>query len=238
MVGTLLNTATVVAGTVIGRLLGSRFTPRIQETQMAALGLATTVIGVQSALIAFAPGHPPAQFLAALLAILCGGAIGEVLRLEDALAALGKRAEAHFARTNTSGDFARAFVTTSLLFCVGPLTILGCLDDGLRGDISKLTIKSLLDGIAAAAFAAALGWGVLLSAVTVLVSQGTLTLCAGLLRPFLTSGMIAALTTAGGIMLLGLGLNLLGVTKIRIASFLPALILAPLFLLLLGRWLR
>ena len=233
MTGTLLNTAAVVAGTLVGRVLGGRLPARLQETQMATIGLVTVVLGVQNAFTVFA-GHGPSLFLAALLALLVGGWVGEALGLDDAIQTLGKRAEARFAAGDTSGNFARGFVTTSLLFCVGPLTVLGCFDDGLRGDITKLAIKSVLDGVSAAAFAAALGWGVLLSGATVLVVQGALTLGAGLLRPVLTDGMVAAMTAAGGVMLLGLGLNLLGLTRTRIASLLPALVLAPLFLLLLG----
>lgn len=235
MIGTLLNTATVVAGTLVGRLLGGRLPARVQETQMAAIGLVTLALGAQNALTVFAAGHGPAEFLAALLAVLVGGWIGEALNLHDRMNALGRIAEARFTKpgANDDGNFARAFVTTSLLFCVGPLTVLGCFDDGLRGDMTKLAVKSVLDGVSSAAFAAALGWGVLLSAVTVLVVQGALTLAAGLLRPVLSNAMVGAMTGAGGIMLLGLGLNLLGLTKTRIASLLPALVLAPLFLALL-----
>ena len=233
MTGTLLNTGAVVVGALVGRLLGRKLPARVQETQMAVIGLVTLVLGAQNALGVFAPGHPPREFLAALLALLVGGWMGETLRLDDAIQSLGRRAEARLAPGDGTGNFSRGFVTTSILFCVGPLTILGCLDDGLRGDITKLAIKSVLDGVSAAAFAAALGWGVLLSAGTVLLVQGALTLGAGLLRPLLTEGMIAAMTAAGGVMLLGLGLNLLGVTKTRVASLLPALVLAPLFLLLL-----
>jgi len=245
MIGTLLNTATVVAGTLVGRLLGGRLPVRIQETQMGAIGLVTLVMGAQNALTVFAPGHPPSEFLAALLALLVGGWVGEAARLDDGLQALGAWAEKRFApvpapngesgAAATSPTIARAFVTTTILFCVGPLTVLGCFDDGLRGDIGKLTVKSVLDGVSAAAFAAALGWGVLLTAVALFVFQGALTLGAGLLRPLLSDPMIAALTASGGVMLLGLGLNLLGVTKIRIASLLPALVLAPVFLVLLQK---
>ena len=116
---------------------------------------------------------------------------------------------------------------------MGPLAVLGAFDDGLRGDITKLTIKSVLDGVASAAFAAALGWGVLLSALSVLAVQGAFTLGASLLRPLLSPPMVAAMTCAGGVLLLGLGLNLLAVTKIRVAALLPALALAPPFWLLL-----
>lgn len=238
MTGTLLNTTTVIVGTLVGRLLGDRLPARIQETQMAAIGLVTLVLGAQNALAVFAPGHGPAEFLAALLALLIGGWTGEVLGLEERINALGRVAEARFVKpaknNNSDGNFARAFVTTSILFCVGPLTVLGCFDDGLNGDIRKLVVKSVLDGVSSAAFAAALGWGVLLSAGTVFFVQGALTLAAGLLRPLLSPAMVSAMTGAGGVMLLGLGLNLLGVTKIRTASLLPALVFAPLFLRLLG----
>lgn len=230
MTGTLLNTAAVVTGTLVGRLLGGRLPARMQEAQMAAVGLITVVLGVQNALAA----QTPPVFLAALLALLVGGWIGEALRLHERIEVLGRIAEARLGGSgDASGRFARGFVTTSILFCAGPLTVLGCLEDGLRGDLTKLAVKSVLDGVSAAAFAASLGWGVLLSAGTVLVVQGALTLLAGLLRPLLTPPMIAAMTAAGGVLLLGLGLNLLGVTRMRVAAFLPALLLAPLFLRLL-----
>jgi uncharacterized membrane protein YqgA involved in biofilm formation len=229
--GTLINTATVVLGTLAGRLVGGRLPVRIQETQMAAIGLVTLALGAHNALSVFAPGHPSNEFLAALLALLVGGWVGEALGLDERINALGRVAEARFTKQGGSGegDFARAFVTTSILFCVGPLTVLGCFDDGLNGDIRKLVVKSVLDGVSSAAFAAALGWGVLLSAGTVFFVQGALTLAAGLLRPVLSDAMVSAMTGAGGVLLLGLGLNLLGVTKIRTASLLPALVLAPLF---------
>ena len=139
MIGTLINTAAVVAGTLAGRLLGGRLPARVQQTQMAAVGLVTLVLGAQNALSVFAPGHGPAEFLAALLALLVGGWTGEALGLDERINALGRIAEARFAPNESAGgDFARAFVTTSILFCVGPLTVLGCFDDGLNGDIRKL----------------------------------------------------------------------------------------------------
>ena len=232
MTGTLINTATVVLGTLAGRLVGERLPVRIQETQMAVIGLITLALGAHNALSVFAPGHPSNEFLAALLALLVGGWVGEALGLDERINALGRVAEARFTKQDGSsgeGDFARAFVTTSILFCVGPLTVLGCFDDGLNGDIRKLVVKSVLDGVSSAAFAAALGWGVLLSAGTVFFVQGALTFAAGLLRPVLSDAMVSAMTGAGGVLLLGLGLNLLGVTKIRTASLLPALVLAPFF---------
>ncbi|MBC8104186.1 MAG: DUF554 domain-containing protein [Cytophagales bacterium] len=241
MIGTLLNAGTVVVGTVVGRLLGGRLPVRMQETQMAVVGLLTLVLGTQNAFAVFAAGHPPREFLAVLLSLLVGCWVGEALRLSDRIEQSAAWAERRFGATVTevtedktaesgSSPFVRALVTTSLLFCVGPLTILGAFDDGLRHDIAKLTVKSVLDGVSAAAYSAALGWGVLLSAGTILIFQGALTLGAGLLRPYLPDNAIAVMTGAGGVMLVGLALNVLGVTQTRIAALLPAIVLAPLFL--------
>ena len=220
MIGTLLNTAAVVAGTLAGRTLGTRLPARLQETAMAGIGLMTLLLGAQNAL-------KTQNALLVLGAILLGGILGEMLGIDARINRLGRWAERRFDRTQ-AGTFGRAFVTTSLLFCVGPLTILGCFEDGMTGHYKLLAVKSLLDGVSSLAFSATLGWGVLPSAGTVLVVQGTLTLAAGFLKPLLTDAMIREMTAAGGVMLLGLGLNLLGVTRIRVASFLPALLLAPL----------
>jgi hypothetical protein len=135
--------------------------------------------------------------------------------------------------TGSEGNFGKAFVTTSLLFCVGPLTVLGSFEAGLAGDYSKLLVKLVMDAISSLVFSTALGWGVALSALTVLVVQGSLTLGAGLLRPLLTPAMVVEMTATGGLMLVGLGVNLLGVAKIRTASFLPALVVA---VLAASRW--
>jgi len=166
------------------------------------------------------------------LAFLIGGWAGEWLRIEERLGAFGNRLEQLVGRkTGSKGvasDFSRGFVTTSILFCVGPMTLLGCLNDGLSGDIKLLAIKSVLDGFSALAFASALGWGVLFSAVTVFVVQGGLTLSARALNGALTPAMSAELFATRGIMMLGLGIQLLGLKPIRVANFLPGLIVAPL----------
>lgn len=164
-------------------------------------------------------------FIVVLLSLLIGSLIGEGLDIEKGLHKLGQFAEKRFGASES--DFGKGFVTASLLFCVGPLTILGSFKDGLQGDYSLLTTKAVLDGFAALAFSAAFGWGVLLSAVTVLVVQGALTLSAGAVQPLLTSVMVDAMTAAGGIMLLALGLRLLELKPIRVANMLPALAMAP-----------
>lgn len=223
--GTLLNTATVIAGALLGRAFGRRLPDRFRETAMDGIALLTLLIGVQMAL-----GTRNVLFV--LGAVLIGGLAGEWLRIEERLGNLGNRVERLVggkARSEGAvGDFSRGFVTTSILFCVGPVTLMGCLQDGLHGDIRLLAIKSVLDGFSALAFASALGWGVLFSAGTVFVVQGAFTLSARALSGALTAAMSAELFATGGVMMLGLGVQLLGLKPIRVANFLPGLLVAPL----------
>jgi uncharacterized membrane protein YqgA involved in biofilm formation len=237
LTGTLLNVATVLLGTLVGLLLGGRLPARVQATLTDGLGLFILVLGIAMGLgMLTDPAALPGDELAVLAAILLGAAIGELLRLQDGLEALGAWFQDRCGRGRPS-RVAEAFITASLVFCVGPLTILGSLENGLTGDIRLLAVKSLLDGVAAIAFAAALGWGVALAALTVLGVQGAIAGGAFLLRDALDERTIVVLTAAGGVILVGLATRLIGLKAIRVASFLPALVLAPLFLRL-GDWLR
>jgi uncharacterized protein len=231
LTGTILNVITVLLGTVIGVLIGSRMPPRIQATLTDGLGLFTFLLGIAMGLrVLTDPAALPGDELAVLAAVLAGGAIGELLRLQDGLEGLGGWFQQRLSREGEPSRIAEAFITASLVFCVGPLTILGSIENGLTGDIRLLAVKSLLDGVAAIAFAAALGWGVVLSAITVLVVQGAIAGGAFLLRDVMDERTILVVSAAGGIILLGVALRLLDVRQVRVASFLPALVLAPLFL--------
>jgi hypothetical protein len=231
LTGTILNVITVLLGTVIGVLIGSRMPPRIQGTLTDGLGLFTLVLGVAMGLrVLTDPAVLPGDELAVLAAILAGGAIGELMRLQDALEGLGGWFQRRLSRKGEPSRIAEAFITASLVFCVGPLTILGSIENGLTGDTRLLAVKSLLDGVASIAFAAALGWGVALSAITVFVVQGGIAGGAFLLRDVMDERTILVVSAAGGVILLGVGLRLLDLRQVRVASFLPALILAPLFL--------
>jgi uncharacterized membrane protein YqgA involved in biofilm formation len=231
--GTLLNVATVLAGTAIGLLVGSRMPERMRATLTVGLGLFTVLLGItMGARILIDPLAQPGDELAVLGAILLGAVIGELLRLHDGIEALGAWFQRRLARGERPSRIAEAFVTASLVFCVGPLTILGSLQNGLTGDIQLLAIKSLLDGVTSIAFAAALGPGVALAALTVLVVQGGIAAAASLLAGVLDEVTILAITSAGGVMLLGVALRLLDLKQVRVASFLPALILAPIFVAL------
>jgi uncharacterized membrane protein YqgA involved in biofilm formation len=233
--GTLLNVATVLAGTAIGLLIGARMPERMRGTLTVGLGLFTVLLGVtMGTRILTDPLAQPGDELAVLGAILLGAVIGELLRLHDGLEALGVWFQRRLARGERPSRVAEAFVTSSIVFCVGPLTILGSLQNGLTGDTQLLAIKSLLDGVASIAFAAALGPGVALAALTVLVVQGAIAAAASLLSGVLDEVTILAITSAGGVILLGVALRLLDLKQVRVASFLPALVLAPIFVALAG----
>ncbi|HYH27751.1 MAG TPA: DUF554 domain-containing protein [Actinomycetota bacterium] len=236
MTGTLLNAGAVLAGTLLGVLVGDRLPPRIRETVFHALGLLTLLIGVANGLEAF--GEDLGRATAAggvvvLASVLVGGILGELLRIEDGLNRIGETLRRRFGKGQAK--FTEGFVVASLVFCVGPLAILGSLADGLRGDIELLAIKSLLDGFAAIGFASALGWGVGFSILTILIYQGAISLSASYAASLFTPGVTAALTGAGGLLILGLGLRLLELKEVRVANLLPALVIAPVAVALLER---
>jgi uncharacterized membrane protein YqgA involved in biofilm formation len=160
--------------------------------------------------------------------------VGELLSIDRQLTRFGDTLERCFSKGES--PVSRAFVTTSLLFCVGPLTILGSLQDGISGDYRLLALKSALDFVASLSFASVLGWGVLLSAGSVLIVQGALTLAAAIFGTFMDEPMILAITSTGGVLLLGLGLVLLELKEVRVANMLPALIVAPLLVALAPLW--
>lgn len=232
--GTLLNTATVLTGGVAGSVAGHRIPVRMREIVIQVLGIFTVVYGVK---VAITPSFRAAPDLAVvLIGVLAGTVVGSLLDVDGALLRFGAWAERRLVRDcgdaaapeQSSGRVARAFVTTSLLYCVGPLTILGSFDDGARGDILLLGIKSTLDGIASLAFAVTLGRGVLLSAVSVLVVQGALTGVAYATRGSIDEYLVTQALGAGGLMLVAIGLGLLEIRRIRVADMLPGLVAAPL----------
>ncbi len=225
--GTAINVVAVLVGGGVGTLAGAWLPRRMRETAMQGIGLVTLLIGVQSFLEFDNPLVP-------LVSVVLGLVIGEALNIEGALERFGDYLQARFSKGES--PVSRAFVTTSLLFCVGPLTVLGSLEDGLTGDYSLLALKSALDLVASLSFASVLGWGVLLSAGTVLVVQGTLTLSAGLLEGVVTEQMVLAMTATGGVLILGLGLMLLQLKEVRVANMLPALLIAPLLIAAAPLW--
>jgi uncharacterized membrane protein YqgA involved in biofilm formation len=227
--GTLINAAAVAVGATLGLLVGGRLADRIREALTIGIGLFTLAIGTSMALPVFSdPAAAAGDSVVVLSSILLGVVLGEALRIEAALEAVGGWLERRLSRRGGGPSrIAEAFVTTSLVYCVGPLTILGSLDNGIRGDATLLATKSVLDGVSSVAFAAALGPGVYLASLTILAVQGSIAGAAFLIRDALDARTILATTAVGGIILLGMALRLLEVRRVRVANFLPGLLIAP-----------
>ena len=233
--GTLLNVLAVAIGATIGLLVGSRMPARIQQTLTDGLGLFTLAIAFSLALrLLMDQSAPTGTDLVVLASILLGGGIGELLRLTERVDGLGDWFQRRLARGDKPSRISEAFVTASLVFCVGPLTFLGSIQNGLTGDLKLLAIKSVLDGFASIAFAATLGAGVYLSIITILVIQGGLATLAYLFGANLDPVAISAASAVGGVILLGVGLRLLEIKRVRVVSLLPALALAPVLVWLAG----
>jgi len=228
--GTLLNAATVLIGGVVGTVVGDRLPERLRENVVRGVGLFVTAMGVKFAI-------DTSNLLFMLGAILLGGIIGSVVGVDAWLTQLGERLQQRFARGRTS-TVAEAFVTAAIVFCVGPLTFLGSIQNGLGGDATLLSVKSVLDGFTAIALAATLGWGVLLTVPLILVYQGGLAIGASLFAGILSDLQLREMSAVGGLLLMGVGLKLLAIRDIKVADFLPAILVSPLVVAAMGRLLE
>ncbi len=239
MWGTIINTATVLLGTSAGLFIGNRLNKRMQESVMTAIGLVTLYVGISNT-------SQTGNIIIPLLSLLAGAIIGEMLNIDAALKRLGDWLQLRFGNTSSApiestdvapdgaavagARFVNGFVTASLVFCVGPLTFLGALQDGMgiAAGFQMLLIKSILDMFTGMAFAATFGIGVMFSAATVLFLQGGLAIMGRFSGEFMTAPMINEMSAVGGLILMGIALVLLDVKKPRVANYLPALIIAPL----------
>jgi len=217
--GTLLNAATVLAGGLLGTFLGDRLPERLRENLVRGVGLFTLVMGVKFAL-------ETGNLLYLLGSILVGGLLGTQAGIERRLNRLGDALQRRFGRGE--GTIAEGFVTATIVFCVGPLTFLGSIQNGLSGDATLLTIKSVLDGFTAIALAATLGWGVPLTVIVILVYQGGLAAGAAAFSGLLSAAQLTEMNAVGGLLILGVGLKLLRIRDVSVADFLPAILVAPL----------
>ena len=225
MLSVIINTSAVLLGGTLGLFIGRHFPRRIADTVMNGLALCVMYIGISGAL----SGQ---QTLIAIISMALGGALGELADLDGKLNALGQRLQQKFG-TGGGSSLAEGFVSASMLFCVGAMAIVGSLQSGLTGDHSTIIAKSVIDGISAILLASSLGAGVLFSAAAIGLYQGTLVLMASTLQPLLTDATIAEMTCVGSLLIVGLSLNMLGITKIKVANYIPAIFLPMLLMLLL-----
>jgi uncharacterized protein len=233
MFATFVNAGTIILGTILGLLIGSRLSARYKQIVFTAVGAVALMIGISMAL-------QSERTLYLALSLVLGGLVGTALGIEDAIYRFGEYLKNRFIPKNDSDPenahpFAQGFLTASVLFCVGALAIIGSFEAGALGSYSLLLTKSVMDGFMAILLTAAYGIGVGFSALSILIYQGALTLLAGLLRPFVTPLMLSEISGVGGVMVVMIGLNLLDLRTIKTANFLPGLVIVV-FLVLLDPW--
>lgn len=228
MIAAVVNAIVVVLGGLLGLLFGGKLKEVHTETIVNALGICTIVIGVTSAIVT-------SNILIVIICLVIGTIIGELLKIEHRLDSLGDWLKSKVSK-NGGGRFTEGFVTASLLFCVGSMAIMGSFDAGLRGDYNTIFAKSALDCVMAVTFAATMGVGVLFSGATVLVYQGALTLLAGVVEPFLSAAVVTEMSAVGGVLLIGTGMNIIGLTqkRIRVGNMLPAIFLPVIWFAIAG----
>ena len=220
MLGVLINVITVILGSSAGLLFKKGIPERVSSAAMVGLGACTLYIGISGSL----QGE---NVLILIASVVLGGISGTLLNIDGGIAGLAEKAESRFRKTGSDISVAEGIISATLLFCVGSMTVTGSIQAGLTGDKSLLITKAMLDLVSSMILASSLGVGVLLSAAAVLVIQGGLVLLAGLIAPFLSPGAINEMTCAGSILIIMIGTNLMGITKIKVADYLPAIVFAP-----------
>ncbi|HBT19804.1 MAG TPA: DUF554 domain-containing protein [Peptococcaceae bacterium] len=216
MLGTIINVVSIILGTFIGRILGKGLSKNIKTTVLQGLGLGVLLVGFSMAL-------ETKKLIIVLISLLLGALIGEVLGIEDFLERFGKALEKKMSDFGKGSDIAKGFVSASLIYCVGAMAVMGALESGLTGKHSILFAKSLLDGVLSIVLGSTLGVGVAFSALSVFVYQGSITLLAHWLSRFLSQGVVAEMNAVGGLLIVGIALNILEVKKIKIGNLLPGI---------------
>lgn len=217
MVGTIVNVGAIIVGATAGVVLRKGIPERFNQTIIQGIALTVMIIGIQMAVSS-------KNILVVVLSIVVGGLTGEILKIEERLDSFGLWIEERLG--DGQGDFARGFVTASLVYCVGAMAIVGSIQDGLQGNPATLFVKALLDGVSAVFFASTMGLGVAFSAIPVLLYQGSITLLAQYVQAVLTQPVIIEMTATGGILILGIGIKILGIKEIRVGNLLPSIFYA------------
>ncbi|HHW40456.1 MAG TPA: DUF554 domain-containing protein [Syntrophomonadaceae bacterium] len=228
MLGTIVNAAAVILGALLGNFLKGGFPENIKGTIMQGVSLTVILIGISMAV-------KTQNVLVVTLSIVVGGILGELLRIEDRLAGFGQKLESRFG--GGDGNFTKGFVTASLVFCVGAMAIMGSIESGLTGNHTTLFVKSILDGVTSVVFSSSMGIGVAFSSIPVFLYQGGITLAAAYVKAFLTGAIIREMTATGGLLIFGIGLNMLSDRiRIKVGNLLPAIFVAIFFTVLFARF--
>ncbi|MDP4093964.1 MAG: DUF554 domain-containing protein [Bacillota bacterium] len=234
-VGTLVNTAAIIAGGTAGTFIKKGLPERFKNTVMQAIGLSVLIIGISGTLQGIykitGNGDLDRQYIMTMIiSLVVGGVLGELINIEKRLDKLGYWFQNKF--SNNSGGFAEGFITASLVYCVGAMAIVGSLEDGLTGNTKTLFAKAILDGISAIVFASTMGFGVVFSAVPVLVYQGSITLLADFIKPWLTDAVIVQMSLVGSILIMGIAITLLDIKKIKVGNLLPSIFMPLVYYLI------
>ena len=225
MFGVIVNVVAILIGGTVGLLLKKGLNENVKTVVMQAIGLSTIVIGIAGAIAT-------ENILLLILSLVIGGTIGALLKIDSGLERLGQNIERKFASEN--GGFAKGFVLATLIYCVGAMAIVGSIEAGVNGDNTTLYIKSILDGVTAIVFTATLGYGVIFSAIPVLLYQGGIVILGKFIEPYLTDQMINEMSAVGGVIILGIGLSILEIKKIRLGDLLPAIFLPIIYFIIVG----
>ena len=220
MLGVIINSVAVVIGSLIGLLFKNKISDKVSKPVMIGLGVCILYIGISGSLVG-------EQVLIAVTSIVLGVIVGTILKIDDAVNKLGNKIEQKFKKENETESLAEGMVTATLLFCIGAMTVTGSIQAGLTGDNSILITKAILDFVLSIMLAASLGRGVMLSAISLLISQGLLVLLASIIAPYMSNSVINEITCVGSLLIILIGTNLMGITKVKVADFLPAIIFAP-----------
>lgn len=220
MLGVLVNTVAVIVGSLLGLLFKKGISERLNKAVMTGIGLCTIYIGIDGMI-------GKANPLVAVVSMVVGAVIGTLIDIDRRLSGLGNKMSSLLSKGSDGNKFTEGFVSASLLFCVGAMAIMGSISAGLTGDNTTLYTKSILDFTAAIMFGSAFGIGTIFSFIPLTIYQGAIALCAGFLEPVLSEGAIDAITCVGSVIIMGLGLNIAGIAKIKVANYLPAILLSP-----------
>lgn len=219
LLGTIVNALAIIMGAFIGKVLGKGISEGVKNTVLQGLGLGVLLVGVTMAL-------ETNKIIVVLISLMLGAVVGEIIGIERKLEAGGNALERKVNANGNQGDIAKGFVTATLIYCVGAMAIMGALESGLRGNHDILYAKSLLDGVMSIVLASTLGMGVAFSALSVMIYQGSITLLAQWVSRFMTDPVIAEVTSTGGLLIVGIGLNILEIKKIKVGNLLPSIVVA------------